>query len=536
MSNPYLDAINPVKTPQSSPLPGREPEMARNHAGGYAFLLTPWQALDRFLILGTEGGTYYATEREHTLDSIANLRRAIAEDGPRVVARIVKIDAANRAPKMKPILFALAACHVLGDLATKQVASAALPAILRTGTHFFLYLSYLAALGSKLSRNKRSALSNWLASQEPDRLAYQMAKYANREGWTWRDALRVIHPTPRGIAQRALYRWAVRGASALTRSQLSALPDVIIAAEKAKNPATTEKQIIRLIVKEGLTHEMIPSERQSPAVLAALAERMPATALLRQLARLTAAGVLPPLSDLGSLVAARIVDAEWLRKSRVHPIQILSALVVYGSGHGVRGALTWSPNQEIVAALEEAFYTSFESVEPTNKRTLLALDVSGSMGEGNVAGVPGLTPAMASACLAMVVARTEPHHHIMGFSSTFRDLGVTSRDSLSDALRKTSGLTFGSTDCALPALWANSTGSLVDAFVILTDNETWVGRVHPSAALADYRKARDIPARQIVVGMTSTRFTIADPRDPLSLDVVGFDAAAPAIMADFIRG
>jgi 60 kDa SS-A/Ro ribonucleoprotein len=35
------------------------------------------------------------------------------------------------------------------------------------------------------------------------------------------------------------------------------------------------------------------------------------------------------------------------------------------------------------------------------------------------------------------------------------------------------------------------------------------------------------------VGMTSNEFTIADPEDAGMLDVVGFDTAAPAVMADF---
>lgn len=39
----------------------------------------------------------------------------------------------------------------------------------------------------------------------------------------------------------------------------------------------------------------------------------------------------------------------------------------------------------------------------------------------------------------------------------------------------------------------------------------------------------------MVVGMTSTEFTIADPADGGSLDVVGFDAAAPTVISDFVR-
>jgi len=76
----------------------------------------------------------------------------------------------------------------------------------------------------------------------------------------------------------------------------------------------------------------------------------------------------------------------------------------------------------------------------------------------------------------------------------------------------------------------------VDTFVIYTDNETWVGKMHPTEALRDYREKTGIPARLIVVGMVSNGFTIADPNDAGMLDVIGFDSAAPGLMADFARG
>ena len=53
--------------------------------------------------------------------------------------------------------------------------------------------------------------------------------------------------------------------------------------------------------------------------------------------------------------------------------------------------------------------------------------------------------------------------------------------------------------------------------------------------LVQYRQAMGIDAKLIVVGMTATQFTIADPSDPGMLDVVGFDASCPAVMADFVR-
>ncbi len=55
-------------------------------------------------------------------------------------------------------------------------------------------------------------------------------------------------------------------------------------------------------------------------------------------------------------------------------------------------------------------------------------------------------------------------------------------------------------------------------------------------ALREYRKKTGIAAKLVVLGLVSNGFSIADPDDGGMLDVVGFDAAAPAVIADFIRG
>jgi 60 kDa SS-A/Ro ribonucleoprotein len=50
-----------------------------------------------------------------------------------------------------------------------------------------------------------------------------------------------------------------------------------------------------------------------------------------------------------------------------------------------------------------------------------------------------------------------------------------------------------------------------------------------------YRKATGIPAKLVVVGMTATSCSIADPNDLGMLDIVGFDSNAVSLMADFVR-
>ena len=149
--------------------------------------------------------------------------------------------------------------------------------------------------------------------------------------------------------------------------------------------------------------------------------------------------------------------------------------------------------------------------------------------------------------MALMTAATEENYHIVGFTAKdtasgwsqgadLTPLPLTPSMRLDDAVKAVSNLPFGGTDCALPMLHAMEKGLSVDAFVVYTDNETWAGQMHPVQALREYRTKTGIPAKLVVVGMVSNGFSIADPNDGGMLDVVGFDAAAPAVMADFIRG
>jgi 60 kDa SS-A/Ro ribonucleoprotein len=529
----YLkDLLNKKKTPQSEPIPGSA--QVPNSAGGFSFAVDDWTRLDRFLILGSEGGSYYTSERKLTLENAAAVQRVIAADGLRVVNRIVEISDAGRAPKNDPALFALALCVGTGDEATRRAALAALPQVARIGTHLFHFAAYVQPLRG-WGRGLRTAVGRWYNEQPADRLAYQAIKYRQRDGWTHRDLLRLAHPKTTDATRNAIYHWVVDGWEGVGDEPH---PDRVLATiwafERAK--ATTDRaDILRLIRDYNLPREAIPTGwLNDVAVWAALLEKMPLTAMIRNLGKMTSVGLLVPMSEAAEMVAARLGQEEIIRKARVHPIAILAAQRVYANGKGVRGSLTWTPVQPIVDALDEAFYTAFGNVPASGKRWYLGLDVSGSMSGGMVAGVPGLTPRIASAAMALVTARTEAHYHMAAFQNTMVPLKISPRQRLDDVLKTVDKLPFGATDCAQPMLDALKHKIKADVFVIYTDSETWAGTIHPVQALQQYRERMGIPAKLIVVGMVSNGFTIADPDDAGMLDVVGFDTATPAVMSDFV--
>jgi len=201
---------------------------------------------------------------------------------------------------------------------------------------------------------------------------------------------------------------------------------------------------------------------------------------------------------------------------------------------------------QVVDALDGAFYLAFGNVTPTGKRTLLALDVSGSM-VAPVHGLPFVSCREASAAMAMVTAATEPEyrmvaftngpypslHSAMGYGAGLTPLAVSPRQRLDDVMATITALPMGGTDCALPMVMATRERWAVDTFVVYTDSETWAGAIHPAQALREYRERMGIAAKLVVVAMASNGFSIADPDDAGMLDVVGFDTATPQVIAEF---
>ena len=543
MRQSYANLYNTRVTPQGEPVPGKG--QVANSAGGYVFALDKWKRLDRFLILGSDAPTYYATAKALTRESAAVVNECLAEDAARTVDTIVAVSEGGRAARNDAALFALALAVSFEDsAAARQMAAATLPRVARTGTHLFQFVENAEALRG-WGRVLRRGVANWYLEKPVAGLTYQVVKYRQRGGWSHRDLLRLAKPVPNGPVQDTLFRWVTKGAQDdMADGDGLGLLWAYEAAKTADGPT-----LLRLIADYRLTWEMLPTEALARAdVWCALLGDMPMTAMLRNLGRMTANGLLAPGSKAARVVVERLGDVERLRRARIHPLSVLVALRTYQQGNGEKGKLTWQPVTQIVSALNKAFYDAFGNVAPTGKRVMLALDVSGSMG----ASISGLnaTCREASAAMAMVTMKADPGALVYGFTSGqsaspsafwgrnahagFAPLDISPDRRLDDIVRYTARLDFGGTDCALPMLYAAEKGMQIDAFVIFTDSETWAGLIHPFQALRRYRERTGIAARLVVVGMTSTGFSIADPNDAGSLNVVGFDTAAPGVISDFV--
>ncbi|EPB67181.1 TROVE domain protein [Ancylostoma ceylanicum] len=560
-----------------------KPDEVRNTAGGFVFPVSYETRICRFIILGTSGGTYYSSEKELTMDNVRALIDIIEKGrGSLILKEIYEISLAGRNPKQEPLLMALALCarYNVCDNAAKmrqaEKASEDLVAakhkylnelhksalgivsdVCRIPTHLFAFVKYCEMVSqstqpedSKKStgwgRLMRQTIQNWYASKTPEQLALHLTKYPQRGGWSHRDLFRLAHPTLKEkttedsiLEYEQLYHCAVKGelktrkrnllkdeadidqpATKYSAVQMDVelesralnLVDAVLALKYEKD----KEKIVEAIKAHNLVREHIPTEvLNSVPVWQALLPKMPMTAMIRNLGKMQSIGAVTP--EHRDNIIAKLTNEDELKRARIHPIQVLLAKTVYQSGHGDKGKLKWNVDKKIDKALEDAFYKSFVNVPPTNKRFCFAFDVSGSMCT-KISGTM-LSCRTASAALSLVSLKNEKNVECVGFSEKLVELPFRGNWTISKIEEYMNGMKFGATDCALPMLWAKKKNKKFDVFVVYTDCETWV---HPYGALREYRKASGITdAKLVVMGMTSTGFSIADPEDAGMMDIVG---------------
>lgn len=527
--------------PQSQPL---SPAQVKNEAGGYVWPVDDWVRLERFLILGTEGGTYYASEEKLTKEMAGAASRCLDSDPMRVSGLLVDVARKNRAAKADPSLLVLALAVSHKRVAVRQfIALEALPEVVRTPYQLARFLNYITEFRG-WGRLLKGVVARRFLEMDLGDLVYQAVKYKSRDGWSTRDMLRVGHPKTLDETRNALFNWMANKSS---EDDILALPPnlSLITANHLVNKATDEREVVHLINQHRLTWEMIPTQwLRSQNVWEALLPHMPVTALVRKLGILTNIGL---LSSLGDAQIVGYVVNKLRTQTRVHPFNVLNALRTYQSGHGDKGSLSWTPVPTIVDALTEAFYSGFQSVEPTGKRIVLGIDVSGSMKEtmiisgfenkgGKLVAKQGnLTAYEGAAVMAMGVARGEKQYMTVAFDTNHYPLTISAAQRLDDVLRVIQGVGGGGTDCAIPMAYALMHKLPVDAFVILTDSQTWQGHQHPAVAIQKYREKMNIPrAKLVVMAMASNSHSIGDPGDAGVLNVVGFDGSAIKVIKDFI--
>jgi 60 kDa SS-A/Ro ribonucleoprotein len=514
------------ETKQTAPIPGREQEMTQGKSGGYAFKADIWTLLRRCLLLGTAQNTFYSDRQKLSDDFVNVLKEAIAQDPSKVAQEILYASDGRSINNSAPI-YALTILSASELPEAKKAFLEIFLDVVRTGTHLYEWLSYTKATRG-FGKIIQQAGAAWFSKPSKE-LTYQLLKYQQRYDFSNRDALRLLHAKPITPEHDELFQWVTKGWTELPETIPSQGLEQIWWYEWLKrNPTETHKAIT-----EGhLTHEMVaPVGQMDLKAWDLLFQEMPIGALLRNLASLTEIGVLRADSPQNlDRVESVLTNKGYLRKARIHPIDVLKALKTYASGGRLgKSKKTWTVIPRIVNILEKALELSFETVEPTGKVFLHAVDISSSMSYSTVSSI-GLKCSEIAATMALVTAKAERNYVIRGFSTEFIDLDITSSDSFRTACQKTTARNFGGTDAAVAFNWAIENKFKADVICLWTDNESWAGSSHPSQALAKYRDKINPHVKVVYVSLEVNSLTQVDPNDKLGWDIAGFDPSTPKLI------
>ena len=537
------------------------PGTVKNNAGGYVFAIDKFQQLRRFLILGTTGGTYYAGEKELTKENLTVVRECVAEDPVKTLEIVKEISVNGNAPNNDPALFVLALL-----LSGKQASLAydSIPEIARTFTHLSHLLTFIRKGKMRgWGRGFRRAVANWYSSKSIDNLSYSAIKYKSRDGFSQEDVLRLVHfgsfltPDQR-IAMQDVFHYLGYTKNKETVDYANAKINAVMQlqnlakVDESERPKDFIAHVTRLVELERLPMEAIPTNLRSKEVYSQLCQNPNMGWLIRNLGNLGKHELLVNgNSEFNNKIAALLRNEDHIKASKIHPLQIFVALNQYKQGRSDKGNGQWSVVPQIMDALTDAYHLAFKFVEPSNKKILLAVDVSGSMSGANVQiGGTQLPLFSVAGIMALSVANVEPNYHAIafdheghtrgvgkGFNSPLLgvyDLAISGRQRLDDVARILGTFRGGGTDTALPFKFALKNKLDVDLFLTFTDNETWAGNRHIYSAMEEYRKKVNPEAKAINVAMTANRFTTHDT-NPLNLEIVGFDSSIPQIVSLFAK-
>lgn len=169
-----------------------------------------------------------------------------------------------------------------------------------------------------------------------------------------------------------------------------------------------------------------------------------------------------------------LTDPKQVQKSMVMPFQFITA------GEALRGSK--ADSNSVKKALEQALELSLKNVPSFEGKTLIAVDISGSM-QGR--------PATIAALFAAVLYKSQADADVMLFDTQAEYPNLNPMDSLATLTGKIMRAR-GGTDFRLVFQKARAK---YDRIVILSDMQAWVGGNTPAHDLAAYKKKFDVNPR-----------------------------------------
>lgn len=402
-----------------------------NRAGGDAFTQSPQLELVSLLLTSFANEQYYRSSN----DTFARIKE-LAERNDKLFAAKAAVYARTKfgMRSITHVLAAELAPHLSGTAWARDFYNAV---IHRPDDMMEIMACYAARYG-----RPTNAMKKGFAKAFDKFGGYQLGKYrGERRDFSLVDIVNLVHPVP-----------TLKNAAALTA----------LVKDELRSVDTWESRLTKAGQAAGSEEEKAAFKRDVWVQL--IRERkLGYFALLRNLRN-----ILEQAPDVLGEALEMLTDERLVRRSLVLPFRFLTAYEEVKTLAGTEGT------RETLVALSRATDLALDNVPRFRGKTLVALDVSGSM-EGRPAAIGSLFSAiLAKACNA----------DLLQFSDHARYVAVNPADS---TLTIAESIRFASGGTDFHSIFRKC-NKAYDRIVVLSDMQGWIGQHTPVKTFEDYRR------------------------------------------------
>ena len=421
-----------------------------NRAGARAYALTPEQALAQLAATGTFNATFYADAREQ-LEEVLALAWQVEPD---YLARVAIHAWEEGYMKDMPALLLAVLASMQGNEFER-----AFPRIVTNGKMLrnFVQVMRSGVTGRKsLGTRPKRRVQGWLERAGD----VEILRAAVGNDPSLADVIRMVHPKPASASREALYGYLIG-----RPYDHAALPDAVKAFEAFKRDPSLPVPEVPFQMLTAL-----PLTREHWAGIA----RTAGWQMLRQNLNTFARHGVFEVEGFAESLAARLRDADAIRRARVFPYQLM---VAFNNGdQAVPGIVR--------DALQDAMEIALANVPEIAGHVVVCPDVSGSMSAPVTGFRKGATSAVrcidVAALVAAAILRRNPSARVLPFEGDVVDIRLNARDTVMTNAGKLAAIGGGATNCSAPLLRLVKERAKVDLVVFVSDNQSWVdGKRYP---------------------------------------------------------
>ena len=480
-----------------------------NEAGGWAYTLTPKQALAQYAMTGCLNTTFYASADDQ-------LQEVLAMAG-QVDAQFIAKTAVYSRQKgfMKDMPAVLCAALSVKD---PQLLRAVFDRVMDDGKMLrnFVQILRSGVTGRKsLGTVPKKLAQRWLESRTDEQLF--RASVGNAPSLA--DLIKLVHPKPVNATREALYGYLLG-----RKHNAEALPEIVKQFEAFKGGQ-------RAVVPD-VPFQMLTALELGKAEWKAIAKNAPWQMTRMNLNTFARHEVFDD-KRMVKLVAHRLANAEAVKRARVFPYQLLAAFKNTGSD---------VPNL-VRDALQDAMEVATENVPQIDGKVYVCPDVSGSMSSPVTGHRVGATTAVrcidVAALVAASILRQNPQAKVLPFETKVVDVRLNSRDSVMTNAAKLADVGGGGTNCSAPLAWLNQKRAKSHLVVFVSDNESWAdsqrGRGTEMMRQWSVFKQFNPQARLVCIDIQPNATAQAVEREDV-LNIGGFSDQVFEVIAAFAEG